>query len=331
MLNPLLNLNPQLFDESVEKAPTRDGYGEGIVALGEKNKDVIVLTADLSESTRCEEFAKKFPEQFLDVGVAEQNMATIASGLGVSGKTVFISSYATFNPGRNWEPIRTTIVYNNANVKVAGHHSGIMTGPDGATHQATEDIASVRAWPNFQIFVPCDAQEAKKATIYAGSTYGPMYLRFSRDKTPRITTEKTPFTPGTIQVFWTSGKPKVTIFAMGYLVYDALLAAKELEKEGIEVLVANVATIKPFDVKTAVALAEKTGAVVSVEDHQVAGGLGGLLAESFAKQFPVPMEYIGLQDTFAESGTPQELKEAYGMDVSAIKRAVRNVLSRKKK
>ena len=331
MLNPHLKLNPHVFDDEVEQKATRDGYGTGLVALGQKNKDVLVLTADLSESTRCDEFAKKFPEQFLDVGVAEQNMAAMASGLAVSGKTVFISSYATFNPGRNWEPIRTTIVYNDANVKIAGHHSGIMTGPDGATHQATEDIASVRAWPNIQIFVPCDALEAQKTTIYAGSTYGPMYLRFSRDKTPLITTDETPFAPGSVQVFWTSGKPKVTIFAMGYLLYDALLAARELEKEGVEVLVANVATIKPFDIKTTIALAEKTGAIVSVEDHQVSGGLGGLLAETLMKHYPVPMECIGLQDTFAQSGTPKELKEKYHMDKDAIKKAVLQVISRKKK
>jgi transketolase len=331
MLNPLLKLNKNLFEENVEQRPTRDGYGDGLVALGENSKDVIVLTADLSESTRCEEFAKKFPKQFFDVGVAEQNMALIGSGMGVSGKTVFISSYATFNPGRNWEPIRTTIVYNNANVKIAGHHSGIMTGPDGATHQATEDIASVRAWPNLQIFVACDAIEAKKITQYAGNTYGPMYLRFSRDETPLITTEETPFDPTTVQLFWTTMKPKVTIFAMGYLLYDALVAAKELEKEGIEVLVANVATVKPLDIKGILALAEKTDAVVSVEDHQSVGGLGGALAEVFAKHHPVPMEFVGLQDTFAESGDPKTLLKKYHMDKTAINDAVKKVLRRKGK
>lgn len=329
MLNPNLKLNEHLFDQDVEQKPTRDGYGEGVVSLGEKNKNIIVITADLSESTRCDAFAKKFPKQFFDVGVAEQNMTTIAAGMGVTGKTVFISSYATFNPGRNWEPIRTTVVYNNANVKIAGHHSGIMTGPDGATHQATEDISSVRAWPTIEIFVPCDAIEAAKITQHAGSTYGPMYLRFTRDKTPLITTPETPFDADKMRVYWRTEHPVVTIFATGYMVYYALLAAKELEEEGIEVLVVNVATIKPLDEKTAIFLAEKTGAAVTVEDHQVAGGMGSALAEVFVKNHPIPMEFIGLQNTFAESGDWKLLLEKYGMGKNAIKDAVRKVMTRK--
>ncbi len=323
MLNPYLKLNPKIFDKDVEQSPTRNGFGEALVELGTKNKDIVVLTADLSESTRTDGFEKKFPERFFEVGVAEQNMAAIAAGLAVSGKIPFISSYATFSPGKNWETIRTTIIYNKANVKIAGHHSGIMTGPDGATHQATEDIAIVRSWPGIEIFVPCDAIEGRKATIESVKFKGPSYLRFSRDKTPIITTEQTPFKP--VSLFWTSESPKAVIFATGYMVYHALLAAKILE---IPVLVANVAQIKPLDEKTILELVKKTGKVVTVEDHQVMGGLGGAIAELLAKNLPTPMEFIGLQDTFAESGKPLELIEKYKMDSKSIATAVRKVVKR---
>lgn len=322
MLNPDLHLNTKIFDEDVEQKATRDGFGEALVSLGEENPNVVVLTADLSESTRTDAFEAKFPERFFEVGVAEQNMAAIAAGLGVSGKIPFISSYATFSPGKNWETIRTTIVYNNSNVKVAGHHSGIMTGPDGATHQATEDIAITRVWPNISVFVPCDSEEARKATVEAAKIKGPVYLRFTRDKTPLITTQKTPFDNGKIQVFWQTEKPEVVIFACGYMLYYALLAAKELEKKGKNVLVANVATIKPADEKTIVELARKCGKVVTVEDHQAAGGLGGMIAEVLGRNHPTPMKFIGLQDTFAESGTPSDLIKKYKMDDKAIIEAV---------
>ncbi len=329
MLNPQLHLNAKVFDEDVEKQPTRNGFGKGIVALGEKDPNVAVITADLNESTRCDEFAKNFPERFFDIGVAEQDMATIAAGMGVSGKTVFISSYATFNPGRNWEPIRTTIVYNDSNVKIAGHHSGIMTGADGATHQATEDIAITRCWPGIDVFVPCDAIESKKATIAAGEKYGPVYLRYTRDKSPIITTEETPFEKGKIQRFWISEKPQVTIFGTGYMLYHALLAAKALEEEGIQTIVASVATIKPMDEEALVKLSEETGAFVTVEDHQVMGGVGSAIAEVMAKLRPTPIEFIGLQNTFAESGKPAELIEKYGMGKNAIVAAAKKVIARK--
>jgi len=329
MLNPNLKLNGKLFDENVEQKPTRDGFGEALVVLGEKNPNVVVLTADLSESTRTDSFEKKFPERFFEVGVAEQNMAAIAAGLGTSGKIAFISSYATFSPGKNWETIRTTIVYNQANVKIAGHHSGIMTGPDGATHQATEDIAITRAWPGITIFVPCDANEAKKITIESANINGPVYLRFTRDKTPVITTEETPLDTNKIQVFWTSENPKATIFAMGYMLYYALLAAKNLESKGINVLVANVATIKPLDTDTIVELAKTTGAFVTVEDHQIAGGLGSAISEVLARTNPTPMEFVGLLDTFAESGAPKDLLKKYKMDETSIEAAVEKIISRK--
>ncbi len=326
MLNPDLKLNEKLFEETVEQRATRDGFGEALVELGEKNPNVVVLTADLSESTRTDAFEKKFPERFFEVGVAEQNMAAIAAGLATSGKIAFISSYATFSPGKNWETVRTTIIYNKANVKIAGHHSGIMTGPDGATHQATEDIAITRVWPGITVFVPCDAIEAKKLTIESANIEGPVYLRFTRDKTPVITTEDTPFDKNKLPAFWVSENPKATIFATGYMLYYALLAAKNLEKENINVEVVNVSVVKPADEEEIVKLSEKTGKVVTVEDHQISGGLGGMIAEVLAKNSPLPMEFIGLQDTFAESGNPKDLIAKYKMDENAISEAVKRMI-----
>jgi transketolase len=327
MLNKDLKLNQNLFSETAQQKAVRDGFGEALVELGEKNPDVVVLTADLSESTKVEAFAQKFPERFFEVGVAEQNMVAIAAGLAVSGKIPFTSSYAVFSPGKNLETIRTTIAYNQANVKIAGHHAGILTGADGATHQATEDIAIMRTLPGMTIFSPCDATEAKKATLEAANIGGPVYLRFSRAETPVITTNETPFDKK-IQVFWTSEKPKAVIFATGYLVYYALLAAKNLQEFGTQVLVANVSTLKPVDEETIVKLATETGAVVTVEDHQVAGGLGGLIAEVLAKKKPTPTEFVGLKDTFGESGQPLELIKKYQLDEKAITSAVKKVILR---
>lgn len=330
MLNPDLKLNTKLFDKEIEEKPTRDGFGEALVELGDKDQNVVVLSADLTESTRCEEFAKRFPERFFECGVAEQNMAAIAAGLGVNGKIPFISSYATFSPGKNWETIRTTIIYNESNVKIAGHHSGIVTGPDGATHQATEDIATVRCWPGIKVVVPCDSFEAKKATLAAGQTQGPFYLRFTRDKTPVITTDQTPFSVGKMQTFWVSENPEIVIFASGHLLYFALMAAKKLEEGNVQALVVNAATIKPLDEEVILETAKKTGAVVTVEDHQVTGGLGGAIAEFLGKNLPTPIEFIGLQDTFAESGAPKDLIEKYGLGADAICKAALKAISRKK-
>lgn len=337
MLNPLLHLSDKIFDPAIPQKPTRDGYGEGILAAGEENQNVVALSADLIESTRAEAFAKRFPERFFECGVAEQNMAAIAAGLGVSGKVVFISSYATFSPGRNWEQIRTTISYNDSNVKIAGHHAGISVGPDGATHQAIEDIATMRVMANMKVFVPCDALEAKKATLAAAKIWGPVYLRFGREKTPVFTTEKTPFVPGKAEIFWHPstgsgrGRPDVLIISCGILLYNALIAARDLEKEDkIGTIVLNCHTIKPIDEKEITALAKKTGAVVTVEEHQVMGGLGGAVAEVLAKHVPTPMEFVGMQNTFGESGSPVGLIEKYGMGVKDIKAAVKRVLRRRK-
>ncbi len=329
MLNNKLKLNPKIFDADVEQVPIRNGFGEGLLFLGDHNANVVALSADLTESTRTEAFAKKFPDRSFEIGVAEQNMATIAAGLGVSGKVPFIASYATFSPGRNYEQIRTTIAYNDSNVKIAGHHAGVSVGPDGATHQATEDIAIMRAMPNMLVFVPCDAIEAKKATIAAAAIDGPVYIRFAREKSAVVTTEETPFTPGKIDVFWESRKPQVAIIACGLLMRNALLAAKELEKEKIGVLVLNNHSVKPMDEKAIVKAAERTGAVVTVEEHQIAGGMGSAVAEILAKHHPTPIEFVGMRDTFGESGPPEALIEKYGMGVKDIKEAVRRAIGRK--
>ncbi len=329
MLNNKLKLHLKIFDADVLEVPIRNGFGEGLLFLGDRNANVVALSADLTESTRTEAFAKKFPDRYFEVGVAEQNMATVAAGLGVSGKIPFIASYATFSPGRNYEQIRTTIAYNNSNVKIAGHHAGVSVGPDGATHQATEDIAIMRAMPNMLVFVPCDAIEAKKATIAAAQIDGPVYVRFAREKSAIVTTEETPFTPGKIDVFWDSRKPQVAIIACGLLMRNALLAAKELEKEKIGVIVLNNHSIKPMDEKAIIRAAERTGAVVTVEEHQIAGGMGSAVAEVLAKHRPTPIEFVGMRDTFGESGQPEALIEKYGMGVEDIKKAVKKVISRK--
>lgn len=324
-----VKLNPKLFDPEVEQIPTRDGYGEGVVALGEKNPNVVVLTADLSDSTRANMFQEKFPERFIECGIAEQNMMGIAAGLALSGKIPFVSSYAVFVPGRCWDQLRVSVCYSKANVKVAGAHAGISVGPDGATHQALEDIASVRCLPNIVVVVPCDSIETKKATIALGEYKGPAYFRFAREKTPVMTTDSTPFKVGEAEVF--KEGTDVSIVACGPLVYQSLVAAKELVKDGILAEVIDNHTIKPMDKLTIAASAKKTGAVVTVEEHQITGGLGGAVAEVLAENFPVPMERVGMPDSFGESGAPEELLEKYGMSVKKIKEAVKNVLKKKSK
>jgi len=329
MLNPDAKLNPKLFDENVEQKPTREGFGTGLVAAGDADANVVALCADLTESTRVDAFAKKYPARYFEIGVAEQNLATVAAGLGVTGKIPFISSYATFSPGRNWEQIRTTISYNDSNVKVAGHHAGISVGPDGATHQAIEDIATMRVMANMRVWAPCDAVEGHKATLAAARVVGPVYLRFQREKTPIITTDKTPYVPGKAEIFWQSKRPEVLIIACGALVYNALVAARELEKEKVGTVVLNCHSIKPIDENKIVEWAKKLGAVVTVEEHQVQGGLGSAVAEVLAAHAPTPIEFIGMQNVFGESGDPAELIEKYGMDVKSIKAAVKKALKRK--
>ncbi|MFH0891013.1 MAG: transketolase C-terminal domain-containing protein [Candidatus Liptonbacteria bacterium] len=330
MLNEKLKLNPKILESDVEMRPTRDGYGEGLVLAGERNKNVVVLTADLMESTRAEDFAKRFPERFIELGVAEQNLVTVAAGLGVSGKIPFVSSYATFSPGRNWEQIRTTCAYNDSNVKIAGHHAGLSVGPDGATHQALEDIALMRVLPNMKVFVPCDAIEARKATLASAQIWGPVYLRFTREKSPIFTTAATPFSPGRLEVFWDTPKPVVAIIACGPILGEALRAAAELKKHKTEVVVANCHTLSPIDREGIAALARRAGAVVTVEEHQIRGGLGGAVAEVLSNTHPVPVEFVGVENSFGESGSPSELWVKYGLTASNIVSAVRAAIRRKK-
>ena len=329
MINPQAKLSPEIFSKDIKQVPTRDGFGEGLVIAGEFDSNVVVLCADITSSTRCDGFRDKFPDRFFEMGIAEQNMAVVAAGLALSGKIPFISSYATFSPGRNWEQIRTFIAYSNTNVNIAGAHAGISTGPDGATHQATEDLAIMRVLPNMRIFVPCDSLEAKKATVAAAKIWGPDYIRLTREKTPVFTTEETAFIPGKAEIFWESSKPKCAIIGCGPLVYNALLAVKDLDEEGINTIVVNNHTLKPMDEKTIIEVAKKCRAVVTVEEHQVAGGLGGAVAEILAKHCPAPMEFIGMQDVFGESGAPNDLIEKYGMGVKAIKEAVKKVIKRR--
>ncbi len=329
-LYPSAKLIGTLFQEkTLEQAATRDGYGTGLVKVGAKNKNVVALCADLMESTRTQAFADTFPERFFECGVAEQNMACVAAGLAISGKIPFIASYAAFSPGRNWEQIRTTIAYNNANVKIAGHHAGVSVGPDGATHQMTEDIALMRAMPTMRVIVPCDALEAEKAVVAAAHIMGPVYIRFAREKSPVFTTTATPFVPDKAQVVWESSVPQVAIIACGPILYNALLAARLLERAGIGSVVINCHTVKPLDEKKLVEMAKKCGAVVTVEEHQIVGGLGGALAELFARTHPVPMEYIGMHNAFGSSGPPEKLFTKYSMDVQSIVTAAKKAVTRK--
>lgn len=336
MINPDAKLAENLLDKSkLEMIPTRDGYGKGMLEAGEKDQRVVVLSADLTESTRSHWFAEKFPERFVQVGVAEQNMATVASGMANYGKIPFISSYAVFSPGRNNEQIRTTISLNNVPVKIGGAHAGISVGPDGATHQALEDIALMRVQPNMVVLVPCDMNETRKATVAAAFNGKPTYIRFGREKSPVFTTEETPFEIGRAEIFRDpsidSGRvANAAIIGCGMLLHNALLAAEELSKEGIECMVINSHTVKPLDEKTIIEAAQKTGAVVSVEEHQINGGLGSAIAETLSRNFPVPQEYIGVQNRFGESGEPGELVEAFGMGIASIKEAVKKVIARKK-
>lgn len=325
----MINKNAYLIEDlkKAEKVPTRDGYGKGLVELGEKDDRVVVLCADLAESTRSHWFREKFSERYIELGVAEQNMATIAAGLANYGKIPFISSYAVFSPGRNNEQIRTTISINNVPVKIAGAHAGISVGPDGATHQALEDIALMRVQPNMTVLVPCDAVETKKATIAAVERPGPVYLRFGREKSQIFTTEKTPFEIGKA-IILRNGKD-LTIIGCGMLLYNALIAAEELSKEGIEATVINSHTIKPLDVTTIINSLKETKAVVTVEEHQVSGGLGSAVAEALSAHFPAPVEFIGVHDRFGESGEPDELIEHFGMGVKDIKAAAMRVIKRK--
>ncbi len=318
-----------LFDEKkLRQTPTRNGFGEGLVEAGRVNKNIVVLCADLTESTRVLPFKEAYPDRFVQLGVSEQSMPSIAAGMAMAGKIPFIASYACFSPGRNWEQIRTTVALNNMNVKIAGAHAGVSVGPDGATHQMIEDLAIMRVLPNMNVVVPCDTIETRKATETIAKLVGPCYLRFAREKSPVFTTIKTPFKIGRAETYRFG--QDVTIIGAGPLLYEALLAAERLSKDfGIECRVVNMHTIKPLDVKTIVKAAKETGAIVTVEEAQAAGGLAGAVAETISLTTPVPMERIGVQDRFGESGTPREVQEGLGLTAEFIALAVDRVLRRK--
>jgi len=328
MINKEMYLVKNLTEEKdIEKKPTRDGFGDGLIEAGKKNDDVVALCADLTDSTRISFFKKEFPKRYFQIGISEQNMASVAAGMAVSGKIPFLSSYGVFSPGRNWDQIRVTVCYNNANVKIAGAHTGISVGPDGATHQALEDMSITRCLPNLVVLAPCDYHETKKATEAAAEYKGPVYIRFAREKTPVFTTEDTPFKIGKVNVLNT-GKD-VSIIACGPMLYDALLAADDLLSDGIFAEVIDNHTIKPLDKKTLLDSVKKTGAAVTVEEHQVMGGMGSAVCELFSKNNPVPVEMVGMQDSFGESGKPEELLKKYKMDKESIKEAVKKVIKRK--
>ena len=329
MINTNAKLNPKLLQEDIEQVPTRFGYGEGLVIAGKENQNIVALCADLTDSTKTSVFKKEFPDRFVEMGITEQNMASLASGMAAVGKIPFISSYAMFSPGRNWEQIRTTICYNNQNVKIAGAHSGVSVGPDGATHQAIEDIAITRVIPNMVVIAPCDAIEAKKATVAAARYKGPVYIRFTREKTPVMTTENTPFEIGKAEIY-REGKD-VTLIGCGPLVYEALKAAEELAKDGIEAEVINNHTVKPMDKDTILKSVKKTGCAVTIEEHQAAGGMGSAVSEILSQNYPVPMEIIGVKDRFGESGEPRQLLEVFELTAPFIKKAVLKVIERKSK
>ncbi|HEY4513596.1 MAG TPA: transketolase C-terminal domain-containing protein [Candidatus Paceibacterota bacterium] len=331
MLNPKLKLNPKVFNNDVEQVPTRKGFGQGLLLAGEIDKNIVGLCADLTGSTAMDSFANKFPERFIQVGVAEQNLVTVASGLAAMGKIPFCSSYAMFSPGRNWEQIRTTITYNDQPVKIVGSHSGISVGADGGTHQALEDIALMRILPNIDVINPCDAIEAKKATLALAKTGKPAYIRLGRANSAVVTTEETPFEIGKAEIYWMPdiGLAEVGIIVTGGLIHRALLAAKELEDEGIKTKVMNLASIKPIDAEAIISLAKECKRIVTVEEHQVAGGMGSAVAEVLVQNFPVPMEFVGVKDLYGQSGTPDELIEHYSMGKDSIKEAVKKVLERK--
>jgi len=329
MLNKEAKLSKKIFSRDIVLRAIRDGFGEALVEVGEKNEKVVVLTADLKESTRVNLFAEKFPERYIQVGVAEQALVTIASGMANYGKIPFVTSYAVFSPGRNWEQIKTTIALNNVPVKVVGAHGGLGAGPYGSTHQALEDIALMRSLPNMIVVCPADYEEAKKATSNVVSNGRPTYLRLAREETPVFTTVKSPFKIGRAEVLVNSKNPQATIIACGPLVYEALLAARELEKIGIETLIINNHTVKPMDERMIIRAAKTTAAIVTAEEHQIAGGMGSAVSEILSQNFPVPIEFVGIHDSFGESGTPEELKKKFGLTAKDIAEAVKRVILRK--
>jgi Transketolase, C-terminal subunit len=309
--------------------PTRDGFGHGLVELGKINKDIVVLSADLTDSTRANWFKKEFPERFFGLGVAEQDMICEAAGFALMGKIPFACTFGVFASGRAWDQIRVSVAYMNLNVKIIGTHGGISVGPDGATHQALEEISLMRILPNMTVIVPCDAIEAKKATIAAAGHKGPVYIRLGRSGAPVITKESDPFKIGKA-VIMRPGKD-VTIFACGQMVYESLVACEILSKEGIDARLVNIHTPKPIDKNCIIEAAKETGAVVTAEEHTIAGGLGSAVSEVLAENCPVPIKFVGVRDKFGQSGEPEELFEHFGLKAKNIVQAAKDAIAIKRK
>lgn len=322
-----LYLMQDISGENAKSESIRKGFGRGLLEAGKRDENVTAACADLTGSTAMDLFAKEFPKRYVEIGVAEQNLVTVGSGMAAMGKIPFVSSYAAFSPGRNWEQIRTTICLNDRPVKIIGSHAGLSVGPDGATHQMLEDIALMRVLPNMVVIAPCDSVEAEKATLAMALDRRPNYMRLAREETPIITTNQTPFKIGEAYIF-ASGSD-VTIIATGTMTYHALVAAEKLSKDSIMAEVIHCPTIKPLDDETILASVRKTGAVVTVEEGQIIGGLGGAVAELLSEECPAPLRRIGMKDHFGESGKPEELLKHFGLDAAHIVLAAHEVTDKK--
>lgn len=323
-----MHLVANIDADDIATEPIRKGFGRGLLEAGKRDEQVVAACADLTDSTQMSLFRDAYPERFIEIGIGEQNLVTVGSGMAAMGKVPFVSSYAAFSPGRNWEQIRTTICLNEQPVKVVGSHAGVSVGPDGATHQMLEDIAIMRVLPNMVVLAPCDSVEAEKMTLaMAADKKRPAYLRLAREATPIITTPETPFEIGKAYVYQPG--EQVTIIATGTMTYHALKAARILEKDGVSAEVVHVPTIKPLDEATILASVKKTGAVVTVEEAQAAGGLGGVIAELLGEHHPAPLRRVGMQDRFGESGEPNELLAKFNLTATHIALAAHDVLGRK--
>jgi transketolase len=324
------HLNKKVATPDVEMTPSRNGYGLGLKEAGTRDERVVALSCDLTESTRTIDFAEAFPERFVQVGIAEQNLVSVASGMAAMGKIPFTASYAMFSPGRSWEQIRTTVCYNEANVKIIGAHAGVSVGPDGATHQAIEDIAIMRVLPNMVVIAPCDANEAYKATLAAAAYNGPVYIRIGREKTPVVTTDASPFTIGKAELFYDKNPQHartVGIVVTGTLAHTALMAAERLHNEGIGVSVLHMPTIKPLDTAALASFAAEHEVIVTLEEHQITGGLGSAVAEYYAGTTPKRVIRMGVNDQFGQSGTMDELMAHYHMDPDAVVECIKALVT----
>lgn len=320
-------MNPYIIDittNTLRQESLREGFGRGLVAAGAADKEIVAACADLTDSTHMGAFAQAYPDRFIEIGIAEQNLVTVGSGLAAMGKVPFVSSYAAFCPGRDWEQIRTTICLNDRPVKIVGSHAGLSVGPDGATHQMLEDIALMRVLPNMVVIAPCDSLEAEKATRAMARNVRPNYIRLAREATPIITKDDTPFEIGRAYVYRQG--TDVSLITTGTMTYQALVAADQLAGSGISAEVIHVPTIKPLDAVTIIQSVQKTKHVVTAEEGQIAGGLGGAVAELLAEEFPVHMRRIGMRDKFGESGTPEELLTHFGLDAKHMVLAAKALL-----